>query len=97
MLMYMNATGSGRPCRVLFALATPLLILCYRGAVVNAGSCRVMLPSNGETVVFAPDAQKYKEPARFEAGDTPTYTRPILDGRRIFVEGGDTLTLWTID
>ena len=66
-------------------------------AVVDAGSCLVLLPSSGEMVVFAPDAEKYKELARFKVSDTPTYAHPILDGRRIFVKGGDTLTLWTID
>lgn len=66
------------------------------GAIVNAGSVIVALPSSGELVAFAPAGDAFTELATIRVSQTPTYAHPLIAGNRLFVKGEDTLTLLTM-
>jgi outer membrane protein assembly factor BamB len=63
------------------------------GAVLDAGSCLLALPSNSELIAFKPDDKAYAELARIKVADTPTYAHPVIAGNRVFVKDQETLTL----
>jgi len=67
------------------------------GAIVDAGSCLVVLANDSELVVFKPDGEKYDEIAKYKVADTPTYAYPVIAGNRVFVKDQDSVTLWTIE
>ncbi|MCL5099038.1 MAG: PQQ-like beta-propeller repeat protein [Candidatus Omnitrophica bacterium] len=65
------------------------------GAVLDAGSVVLALPSNSELVVFKPAEQRYEELAKIKVADTPVYAHPVIAGNRVYVKDNETLTLWT--
>lgn len=67
------------------------------GAIVDAGSCLVVLANDSELIVFKPDGGAYSEIARYKVAETPTYAHPVISGNRVFVKDQDSLTLWAID
>lgn len=67
------------------------------GAILDAGSVMLALPSNSELIVFKPSAAKYEELAKIKVAATPTYAHPVLAGKRIFVKDQDSLILYAID
>jgi outer membrane protein assembly factor BamB len=67
------------------------------GAVLDAGSCLLALPSNSELIVFKPDGKEYGEIARYKVSDTPIYAHPVIAGNRIFVKDQETVALWIIE
>jgi len=67
------------------------------GAMVDAGSCLLVLPSDSKLVVFKPDATQYSEIAHYTVSDTPTYACPVLAGKSLYVKDEQTVTKWTID
>jgi outer membrane protein assembly factor BamB len=66
------------------------------GAILDAGSVMIALPSTSELVVFNPDKSTYKEIVRYKVADTPVYAHPLLTGNRIFVKDNETLVMWTV-
>jgi outer membrane protein assembly factor BamB len=67
------------------------------GAILDAGSCLLALPSNSELIVFKPDGKEYGEIARYKVSDTPIYAHPVIAGNRIFVKDQETIALWIIE
>jgi len=66
------------------------------GAIVDAGSCLMLLPNNSELIVYKPSATAYEEVAKFKVAETPTYAHPVLAGNRLFVKDQDNLTMLRI-
>jgi len=66
------------------------------GAIVDAGSCLMLLPNNSELIVYQPSATAYEEVAKFKVAETPTYAHPVLAGNRLFVKDQDNLTMLRI-
>ncbi|MFH1321794.1 MAG: PQQ-binding-like beta-propeller repeat protein [Bacteroidota bacterium] len=67
------------------------------GALLDAGSVILALPSESELIAFKPSGKEYEELARFKVADTPVYAHPVIAGNRIYVKDNETLTMWTID
>jgi len=67
------------------------------GALVDAGSVILALPSNSELIALKPNDEQYEELARIKVADTPTYAHPVIAGNRIFVKDRDAVTMWTIE
>jgi outer membrane protein assembly factor BamB len=67
------------------------------GAMIDAGSCLMVLPSDSNLIVFKPDATQYSELAHYTISDTPTYACPVLAGNNLYVKDEQTITKWTIE
>jgi outer membrane protein assembly factor BamB len=67
------------------------------GAMVDAGTVLLVLPSNSELIAFKPSNKAYEEVAKIKVADTATYAHPVVAGNRIFVKDQDAVTLWTIE
>ena len=55
------------------------------GAILDAGSVIIALPSTGELTVFTPGDKAYTEVAKIKVADTPTYAHPVIAGNKIFI------------
>jgi outer membrane protein assembly factor BamB len=66
------------------------------GAIVDAGSCLLALPSNSELTVFKPSDKQYEEIAKIKVAGTATYAYPIIAGNRIFVRDQDAVAMLAI-
>jgi outer membrane protein assembly factor BamB len=67
------------------------------GSILDAGSCLMVLPQNGELTVYKADGKEYSEIAKYKVAETQTYAHPVISGNRIFVKDQESLTLWTLD
>jgi len=67
------------------------------GAILDAGSVMVALPSTSNLIVYKPDKGAYLELARYKVADTPVYAHPLLVENRIYVKDNETLVMWIID
>ncbi len=67
------------------------------GAILDAGSVMITLPSSSNLVVYKPDKSAYAEVARFKVADTPVYAHPLLVGNHIYVKDNETLVMWTTE
>ncbi|MFC1560905.1 PQQ-binding-like beta-propeller repeat protein [Candidatus Latescibacterota bacterium] len=67
------------------------------GALLDAGSVILALPSDSELISFTPSGKGYEELARIKVSDTPVYAHPVIAGNRIYVKDEATLTMWTIE
>jgi outer membrane protein assembly factor BamB len=67
------------------------------GAVLDAGSVILALPSNSELIAFKPDEKEYVALAQIKVADTPTYAHPVIAGKRIYVKDEETLTMWMVE
>ena len=67
------------------------------GAIVDAGSCIVALPSDGELIVFEASGQALAESAHLKVAETPVYAHPVPAGKRVFVKEQEALALWTTE
>jgi len=65
------------------------------GAMIDAGTVILSLPGNSELIVFAPEREEYRELARYEVSDSPTYAHPVIAGELIYIKDKETLTAWT--
>lgn len=66
------------------------------GAILDAGSVLLALPSNSELIVLKPSDKEYTELARIKVADASTYAHPVIAGNRIYVKAGEVLTMWVI-
>ena len=55
------------------------------GAIVDAGSVLIALPSSGEMIAFKPSEKAYEEVAKIKVSDA-TYAHPILTGNKVIVK-----------
>jgi hypothetical protein len=67
------------------------------GALLDAGSVILALPSTSELIAFKPADKEYVEVAKLKVADTPTYAHPVIAGNRVFVKDNETVTLWTME
>ena len=67
------------------------------GAIVDAGSVLLALPSTADLIAFKPNGNQYEEVARIKVSDTPIYATPIVAGKRIFVKDKETVALLQIE
>jgi outer membrane protein assembly factor BamB len=67
------------------------------GAVLNAGAVMLALTADAELVAFEPSNKAYVEVAKYKVSATPGLAYPIVAGKRVFVKGKDSLTLWTME
>lgn len=61
------------------------------GAILDAGSVILALPSNAELIAFKPDEKEYAELAHIKVADKPTYAHPVIAGKRIYVKDEESL------
>ena len=66
------------------------------GAIVDAGSCLMALPSSSELIVYKPSKNQYQELAKIKVADKPTYAHPVIAGNRIFIKDQESVALLTI-
>jgi outer membrane protein assembly factor BamB len=67
------------------------------GCILDVGPVLIALTSDTKLIAFQADKNAYKEVAKYEVASSPTWSVPILAGKRIFVKDKTSLTLWTID
>jgi outer membrane protein assembly factor BamB len=67
------------------------------GAILDAGSVILALPSNSELIAFKPDEKEYAEVAHIKVADTPTYAHPVIAGKRIYVKDEEALTMLMVE
>jgi len=67
------------------------------GAIVDAGSCLLALPSNSELIALEPSGTKYAELARIKVSETPTYAHPVIAGNRVFIKDQETVTMLMVE
>lgn len=67
------------------------------GAMLDAGSVILAMPSTSELIAFKPADKEYAELAKIKVADTPTYAHPVIAGNRVFVKDNETVTLWTME
>ena len=67
------------------------------GALLDAGSVILTLPSNSGLIAFEPSSKEYVELANIKVAETPVYAHPVIAGNRIYVKDQETLTMWTIE
>lgn len=66
-------------------------------AMLDVGSCLVVLPSTSELIAFKPTKSEFQGLAVSKVSDTPTYAHPVFAGNRIFVRDEDTVTMWAVE
>ncbi len=57
----------------------------------------IALTPASELVVFEPSPKAYTELARIKVSSSPTYTYPVVSGKRIFVKDKDDVMLFTVE
>jgi outer membrane protein assembly factor BamB len=68
------------------------------GSVIDAGSVMFALCPGGDLVAFAPNADEYKELARYKVSeDGDVYSHPIVSGNRIYIKDRDSAALFTVE
>ena len=67
------------------------------GAILDAGSVILALPSDSELIAFTPSGKEYEELARIKVSDTPVYAHPVIAGNMIYVKDEETLTMLAIE
>ena len=67
------------------------------GAILNAGSVILALPSNSGLIAYRPSGTGYEELARYSVSDTPIYAHPVLAGNRLFIKDQETVAMWMIE
>ncbi len=66
------------------------------GAIVDAGSCLMALPSSSELIVFKPTAERFEQIVQIKVAQTPSYAHPVVAGNRIVVKDQDAVTMWAL-
>ncbi|MHB8898990.1 MAG: PQQ-binding-like beta-propeller repeat protein [Thermoguttaceae bacterium] len=66
------------------------------GAIVDAGSCLLALPSTAELIVLKPSGAKFEQLAAIKVAETDTYAHPVVAGKRIFIRDQDSIILYTV-
>jgi len=63
------------------------------GAIVDAGSILIALPSNSELIAFKPSEKAYEEVAKVKVSDSQTYAYPVLTGNKVIVKDQQSVAL----
>jgi len=67
------------------------------GAILDAGSVILALPSSSELIAFKPGDKQYEEVAKIKIAETPTYAHPVVAGNRVFVRDQDSVAMLVIE
>lgn len=67
------------------------------GAMIDAGSVVLTLPSNAELTAFKPSDKSYTEVAKIKVSTSETYAYPVIAGNRIFIKDKEAVTMYTLD
>ncbi len=67
------------------------------GSIVDVGPALLGLTPAGELVAFQPQADAFKELARYKVADSGTYAYPVPAGNAIYVKDQDSLTRWSLE
>src|SRR5207249_3729345 len=67
------------------------------GAMIDAGSVVMTLPSNAELTAFKPSDTSYEEVAKIKVASGETYAYPVIAGNRVFIKDKDAVTMYTIE
>jgi outer membrane protein assembly factor BamB len=67
------------------------------GAIVDAGSVLIALPSSSELIAFKPSEKAYEEVARIKVSDSQTYTYPVLSGNKVIVKDQQSVAMLAIE
>ena len=55
------------------------------------------LTPKSQLIVFQPTDKEYTQVASIKVADNPTYSYPVVAGKRIFVQDQASVTLWTLE
>ncbi len=66
------------------------------GTIVDAGSCLMALPNNGELTVYQPNGSQFSLIKTYKIADSETYGYPVLSGNRLWIKDQDSVALWVI-
>jgi len=67
------------------------------GAIVDAGSVLIALPSSSEMIAFKPSEKAYEEVAKIRVSESQTYAYPILSGNKVIVKDQQSVALLAIE
>jgi len=68
------------------------------GAIVDAGSVLIALPSiSSELIAFKPSEKAYEEVAKIKVSDSQTYAHPVLSGNKVFVKDQQSIAQLAIE
>jgi outer membrane protein assembly factor BamB len=67
------------------------------GAIVDAGSVLIALPSSSDMIVFKPSDKAYEEVAKIKVADSPTYASPVLTGNKVIVKDQQSVAMLAIE
>jgi outer membrane protein assembly factor BamB len=67
------------------------------GSIIDAGSVLMALTPKSQLLVFSPSDKEYSQIASIKVADGPTYSYPVVAGKRIFIEDQQSVTLWTLE
>ena len=67
------------------------------GAILDAGSVILALPSSSELIAFKPGDKQYEEVAKIKVAETPTYAYPVVAGNKVFVRDQDSVAMLVIE
>ena len=66
-------------------------------AMVSARGVLLALTTNAELIVASPSTTAFKEIARYDVADTPTWAHPAIAGSQIIVKDADSVAAWSIE
>lgn len=67
------------------------------GQIVDAGSVVLALTPASELIAFKPDEKSYQEIARIKVAGSPTYSYPVVSGKRIYIRDKQDLAMFMVD
>jgi outer membrane protein assembly factor BamB len=66
-------------------------------AIVSAPGVLLAVTTNSELIAWIPSTAGFKEIARYDVADTPTWAHPAVAGRQIVIKDADSVEAWTPD
>ncbi len=67
------------------------------GSIVDAGSVLFVLTPSGELNVIEPNGDKLVRLAKYKVAEGQTYAFPVINGKRIYIKDGDSVSLYTLE
>ncbi|MFC1492797.1 PQQ-binding-like beta-propeller repeat protein [candidate division KSB1 bacterium] len=67
------------------------------GAILDAGSVIIALPSESKLTVYMHSGTEYQELVSYTVADSPVYAHPVIVGNRIYIKDNDSLAMWIIE
>ena len=67
------------------------------GTIVDAGSVLFVLTPSGVLNVIEPNGDKLVRLANYKVAEGQTYAFPVINGKRIYIKDGDSVSLYTLE